>query len=109
MERERGTDPAAMTKEHLNLAECVRHGFWFCEGCGKVVQVEVDEVFRICPQCGARRVRFVAGIGTNAECKMQNAECGVPNEEWSELKWGRETTSNRVPRGTSFHVERRKL
>jgi hypothetical protein len=24
----------------------------------------VDEVFRICPKCGMRRVRFVAGIGT---------------------------------------------
>ena len=64
-----------------NLGECVRHGFWFCEGCGKVVQVEVDEVFRICPKCGARRVRFVAGIGSEQSIRQQ------------------------VPRGTSFHVE----
>ncbi len=82
----------------LNVAECVRHGFWFCEGCGKVVQVEMDEVFRICPKCGARRVRFVAGIGTNAECQK---------EQWSNSRLGRETTQ--VPRGTSFHVEQKTL
>jgi len=94
-----------MSEEHLNLGECVRHGFWFCEGCGKVVQVEMDEVFRICPKCGARRVRFVAGIGTNAECRVQNAE-------WREHQPKAEkktSTSEEVPRGTSFHVEQTKV
>lgn len=74
-----------MNDDKPNLAECVCHGFWFCEGCGKVVQVEMDEVFRICPKCGARRVRFVAGIGSE------------------------QATSKQVPRGTSFHVEQTTL
>jgi Zn finger protein HypA/HybF involved in hydrogenase expression len=64
-----------MIEERPNLAVCVRHGFWFCEGCGKVVEVEVDEVFRICPKCGTGRVRFVEGIGSPlGEIRSPNSE-----------------------------------